>query len=227
MRIIGCVERFFRSARIIARLTGFTRNCFSKKTPKILSRFNDLIHKDKSMAFLFRLSHLIDALNERVSKLAVWLVLLSCLVSAGNALIRYTLDISSNAWLELQWYMFAGIVMLGAAYTLKANEHVRVDVVYGRLQPRTRAWIDLLGMILFLMPASILIMKMSWPFFWESLSQHETSPNAGGLLRWPVKIVIPVGMGLIALQGLSEIIKRIGYLRGIYNMDTHYERPMQ
>ena len=176
---------------------------------------------------LLRLSGLIDALNQQLAKLANWLVLLACLVSAGNAMIRYALDTSSNAWLEVQWYMFAGMVMLGAPYTLKLNEHVRVDVIYGHLQPRTRAWIDLLGLIFFLMPAALLIMEMSWPYFVESLRGHEVSPNAGGLIRWPVKLIIPVGMGLLALQGVSEIIKRIGYLLGVYNMDTQYERPAQ
>ena len=176
---------------------------------------------------LLRLSGLIDALNQQLAKLANWLVLLACLVSAGNAMIRYALDTSSNAWLEVQWYMFAGMVLLGASYTLKLNEHVRVDVIYGHLRPRTRAWIDLLGVIFFLMPAALLIMAMSWPFFVESLRGQEVSPNAGGLIRWPVKLIIPVGMGLLALQGVSEIIKRIGYLLGVYNMDTQYGRPAQ
>ena len=154
-------------------------------------------------------------------------MLLSCLVSAGNASIRYALDISSNAWLELQWYMFAGIVMLGASYTLKMNEHVRVDVVYANLKPRACAWVDLVGGIVFLLPTAVLIAWMSWGFFWEAFVSGEISSNAGGLIRWPVKLVIPVGAALLALQAVAEIIKRIAYLRGEYEMDTHYDRPLQ
>jgi TRAP-type mannitol/chloroaromatic compound transport system permease small subunit len=123
--------------------------------------------------------------------------------------------------------MFAGIVMLGAAYVLRMNEHVRVDVLYARYSPRTAAWVDLLGTIFFLMPAVILIAWMSSPMFWDSLITREMSSNAGGLIRWPVKLSIPVGATLLALQGLAEIVKRIGYLRGQYTMDTHYEKPLQ
>ena len=154
-------------------------------------------------------------------------MLLSCLISAGNATIRYALDMSSNAWLELQWYMFAGIVMLGASYTLKMNEHVRVDVVYANLKPRACAWVDLVGGIVFLLPTAVLIAWMSWGFFWEAFVSGEISSNAGGLIRWPVKLVIPVGAALLALQAVAEIIKRIAYLRGEYEMDTHYDRPLQ
>jgi len=179
------------------------------------------------MQGLLAFAGLIDRINQRVGMLATWLVLLSCLVSAGNATIRYLLSMSSNAWLELQWYMFAGIVMLGASYTLKLNEHVRVDVLYGGLQARARAWIDLLGTIFFLMPTALLIAWMSWPMFWDSYATGEMSSNAGGLIRWPVKLLVPVGAVLLALQGLSEIIKRVGYLRGQYDMDTHYEKPLQ
>jgi TRAP-type mannitol/chloroaromatic compound transport system permease small subunit len=123
--------------------------------------------------------------------------------------------------------MFAGIVLLGAAYTLNRNEHVRVDVVYGRLRPRTQAWIDLMGMILFLMPTCVILAWMSWPFFLDAYSSGEISSNAGGLIRWPVKIMLPIGFAMLVAQGISEIIKRIGYLAGVYNMDTQYERPLQ
>jgi TRAP-type mannitol/chloroaromatic compound transport system permease small subunit len=179
------------------------------------------------MKALLGFAGLVDRINQRVCLIATWFVLLSCLVSAGNAAIRYALNISSNAWLELQWYMFAAIVMLGTSYTLKLNEHVRVDVLYARFSSRLAAWVDLLGAILFLMPAALLIMYMSWPLFWDSYVSKEMSSNAGGLIRWPAKLVIPIGAGLLALQGLSEIIKRIGYLRGQYDMDTHYEKPLQ
>jgi TRAP-type mannitol/chloroaromatic compound transport system permease small subunit len=179
------------------------------------------------MSFLLSLARFIDKINESVGKVAVWLVLLSCMISAGNATSRYALDLSSNAWLEIQWYMFAGIVLLGAAYTLNRNEHVRVDVVYGRLRPRTQAWIDLMGMILFLMPTCVILAWMSWPFFLDAYSSGEISSNAGGLIRWPVKIMLPIGFAMLVAQGISEIIKRIGYLAGVYNMDTQYERPLQ
>ncbi|MCG2575438.1 TRAP transporter small permease subunit [Dechloromonas sp. XY25] len=176
---------------------------------------------------LLKLSTFIDGLNLQFGKLADWLVLLPCLISAGNAMVRYAFDYSSNGWLKVQWYMFAGIVLLGASYPLKLNEHVRVDVLYGRLSPKLRAWIDLLGFVFFLLPACFLLMKMSWSFFELSYHTNEVSSNAGGLTRWWVKFVLPLGFGLLTLQGLSELIKRIGYLTGQYNMDTHYERPLQ
>ena len=153
--------------------------------------------------------------------------MLSCLVSAGNATIRYLFNTSSNAWLELQWYMFAGIVMLGAAFVLRVNEHVRVDIIYGHLAPRTRAWIDLLGLIFFLMPATVLFLYMAVPFFWDSFATGEMSNNAGGLPRWWVKLTMPLGFGMLMLQGFAEIIKRVAFLRGLYAMDTQYERPLQ
>jgi TRAP-type mannitol/chloroaromatic compound transport system permease small subunit len=179
------------------------------------------------MIFLLSLSALIDKINKRIGKIAVWMVLLSCLISAGNAASRYALDMTSNAWLGIQWYSFACMVLLGAAYTLKRNEHVRVDVMYGRLRPRTRAWIDLLGFILFLMPTCVIIGATSWPFFLNSFLSGEVSSDAGGLIRWPAKLLLPIGFAMLSAQGISEIIKRIGYLAGRYDMDTQYERPLQ
>jgi len=179
------------------------------------------------MNALLNIAHRIDALNRTVGKLATWLVLLACLVSAGNAFIRYAFSMSSNAWLELQWHMFAGVVMLGAAITLKLNQHVRVDLIYARLRPRTAAWVDLLGLLLFLMPATLLMAWLAWPMFFKSFAIGETSNNPGGLLLWPMQLMLPLGFGLLALQGISEIIKRAGYLAGRYDMDTHYERPLQ
>lgn len=173
------------------------------------------------------LSDAIDAINERFGRLANWCVLLACLISAGNALVRYGLGFSSNAWLEIQWYLFAAMFMLGAPYTLKMNEHVRVDIVYGNVSPRIQLWIDLLGGILFLMPATIIIGWMSWPIFLESFSSGEVSNNAGGLIRWPVKLMLPLGFGLLALQGLSEIIKRIAALTGHRALLPKYEKPVQ
>jgi TRAP-type mannitol/chloroaromatic compound transport system permease small subunit len=169
----------------------------------------------------------IDAMNAAFGRVAVWLVLLACAVSAGNAVSRYAFDLSSNAWLELQWYMFAGMVMLGAPYVLNVNAHVRVDILYGNASPRTRVWIDLTGLVLFLLPVMIALMVMSWPFFVESYLGDEISGNAGGLLRWPVKLVIPVGFALMVLQGVSEVIKRIGFLLGLIEMNAQYDKPLQ
>jgi TRAP-type mannitol/chloroaromatic compound transport system permease small subunit len=176
---------------------------------------------------LLAIAHGIDKFNESFARIANWLVLLACLVSAGNAFARYGFNLSSNAWLEIQWYMFAYIVMLGAAHTLRRNEHVRVDILYSNLSTRAQVWIDVLGGILFLLPAMCVLVWTSWPFFVEAWRIGETSQSAGGLLRWPVKIVLPLGFLMVMLQGLSEITKRIAYLRGLYNMDIHYDRPLQ
>lgn len=179
------------------------------------------------MQGFLRISNGIDWINEKVGRIAVWAVLVSCLVSAINASLRYLISSSSNAWLELQWYLFGVMVLLGAPFVLRVNEHVRVDVVYSRLEPRKQAMVDLFGLIFFLMPAAVLLAWMSWPWFVDSFVNNEMSSNAGGLVRWPVKLLMPLGFGLLMLQGVSEIIKRIAYLRGLISMDTHYERPLQ
>ena len=179
------------------------------------------------MRILLALSRVIDAFNEKLAVIANWLVLLSCLISAGNAFSRYAFSISSNAWLEIQWYMFGAMILLGASYTLKKNEHVRVDIVYAHLPTRAQIWIDILGGILFLLPATIIIAWLAWPMFHNSYLQHEMSGNAGGLLRWPIKIMIPLGFWLLSLQGISEVIKRIAMLTGRLPADVHYERPLQ
>jgi TRAP-type mannitol/chloroaromatic compound transport system permease small subunit len=176
---------------------------------------------------LLAVSRAIDAINERLGRLANWLVLIACLISAGNAMIRYAFDMSSNAWLEVQWYLFAGIVMLGASYTLQLNEHVRVDILYMHLSERGKEWLDLLGALFFLIPSTLIIAWLSWPFVRESWAIQEMSTNAGGLLRWPVKILIPAGFVLLALQGVSEIIKRAAALQGAARYETHYEKPVQ
>ncbi len=167
------------------------------------------------MQILLRLSRAIDLLNEKVGRALYWLVLASVVVSSGNAVVRYTFDTSSNAWLEIQWYLYTAFFLVGAGYTLLRNEHVRIDIIYSRLKPRTRAWIDVFGGILFLMPMAILLMWLSWPVFVESYNLHEYSPNPGGLLRWPVKVMMPIGFFLLALQGISEIIKRIAFLKNL------------
>jgi TRAP-type mannitol/chloroaromatic compound transport system permease small subunit len=179
------------------------------------------------MRGLLALSRAIDALNGRLSIIADWLVLLSCLISAANAFSRYAFSISSNAWLEIQWYMFGALVLLGASYTLRRNEHVRVDIVYSNVSTRRQIWIDILGGVLFLLPATLILTYLSWPIFHNSWMQNEVSANAGGLLRWPIKILLPIGFALLSLQGISELIKRIAMLTGHMQADLHYERPLQ
>ena len=179
------------------------------------------------MKLCLGVSHAIDAVNERLSYIADALILLSCAISAGNAFSRYAFSISSNAWLEIQWYMFGALVMLGASYTLKKNEHVRVDIVYTNVSTRKQIGIDIFGTILFLLPATLILCYLSWPVFYNSWALGEVSTNAGGLLRWPIKIFLPIGFALLSLQGISELIKRIAMLTGHMKADLHYERPLQ
>jgi TRAP-type mannitol/chloroaromatic compound transport system permease small subunit len=179
------------------------------------------------MRGLLRASGAIDWLNARIGAFANLLVLLACLVSAGNAMFRYAFSLSSNGFLEIQWYMFAGIVMLGTSYTLRRNEHVRVEIFYLYLNERGQLWLDLVGAVLFLIPVCVLMVGLSWPFFMQSYEVGEWSNNSGGLLRWPIKFVIPAGFALLALQAVSEIIKRIAALNGWVVIDAKYERPVQ
>ena len=166
------------------------------------------------MKFLNAIARTIDVTNEAIGRAVLWFVGLATLISAGNALARYGLGISSNAWLEIQWYLFAGIILLAAGYTLKHNGHVRIDVLSGQLKARTRAWIDLFATLFFLLPLCGLMLWLSLPGFVDSFVSGETSPDAGGLIRWPVRLVIPLGFALLGLQGVAEVIKRIAYLRG-------------
>ena len=179
------------------------------------------------MKTLLGMSRVVDALNERLSRVAVAAVLLSCAIGAGNAFSRYAFSLSSNAWLEIQWYMFAVLVMLGASYTLKRNEHVRVDILYGGFSTRRKIWVDIFGCVVFLLPASLILTYLSWPVFYNSWLEGESSVNAGGLIRWPVKLLLPLGFGLLSLQGLSELVKRVAMLTGDLTADLHYERPLQ
>lgn len=179
------------------------------------------------MRGLLKLSRGIDWLNGQAGAVATWLVLIACLVSAGNAFSRYLFSQSSNGWLEAQWYMFAAMVMLGAPYTLRMNEHVRVDLLYGSLQERTRLWIDIVGGLFFLIPISAILIYFTWPWFVQSWNIHEMSPNAGGLVRWPVKLLLPIGFGLMILQGISEIIKRTASLLHVIDEEFVYEKPLQ
>lgn len=177
------------------------------------------------MKALLAFSRAVDQLNEIVGRLVKWLVLAATLVSAGNALIRYSLHTSSNAWLELQWYFFGALFLLAAGYTLKHNGHVRIDLIYGRLSARAQAVIDLLGGVLFLLPASGLIAWLSWPLFTAALLSGEVSADAGGLVRWPIMLMLPLGFGLLFLQGIAEVIKRMGVLSGQLELPT--EKPAE
>lgn len=172
------------------------------------------------MRTLLQLAHLIDALNERVGRGVSWLVLLMVLLSAGNAISRKGFNLSSNALLEIQWYLFAAVFLLCAGYTLKRNEHVRVDVISGRLSKRAQAWIDIIGGVLFLLPMSAVVVYYSWPYFVDSFVTQEWSSNPQGLIVWPAKALIPAGFALLFLQGVAETIKRIGFLQGIETPGT-------
>ena len=179
------------------------------------------------MQRLLAVSRAIDLLNEKVGIICNLLVLLACLVSAANAMSRYAFSISSNSYLELQWYMFAVMVMFGASYTLKRNEHVRVEIFYLLFSERQQLWLDLICILVFLIPVCLLLCYLSWPFFLQSYETGEWSSNAGGLLRWPIKFVIPGGFAMLALQGVSEAIKRAAALEGVIAIDAKYERPTQ
>ncbi|MFM2346326.1 MAG: hypothetical protein RL654_1079 [Pseudomonadota bacterium] len=202
------------------------------------------------MRMLLAFATQVDRLSDSFSVIAKWAVLLSCFISASNAIVRYFLNTSSNGWLEIQWYMFATCVMFGAAQVLRVNEHVRVDLFYGKLTGRGKVIVDLLGLILFLLPVIGMMTWMTWDLFVSKLSSNmkltdtvellgwggyltqlftsgEMSSNAGGLIRWPAVLTLPVGFALVFLQGIAEIIKRIGWLTHQFEMDTHYERPLQ
>lgn len=179
------------------------------------------------MELLLRLSKLIDALNDKFAEIAKWAVLASCFISATNAVVRYLANYSSNAWLEIQWYMFAACVMLGAAQVLRLNEHVRVDVLYGQYSGKVQALVDLAGLLLFLMPVMMLMVYFSWPLFVKMYVSGEMSSNSGGLIRWPAMLMLPMGFTLLLLQGISEAIKRVAWLNHKYEGEFHYERPLQ
>ena len=176
---------------------------------------------------VLKITRAVDALSDAFGFIAKWLVLLACLVSAGNATIRYLFNYSSNGWLEIQWYMFGGIVFLGAAQTLRMNEHVRVDLLYSNVSDRTRLLIDIVGFSIFLLPAMTYLIYLTAPFFLQSWRLQEVSSNAGGLILWPVKLVLPLGFMLLWLQGVAELVKRIAGLAGVVKVDTHYEAPLQ
>ena len=167
------------------------------------------------MSVLLKISQLIDSLNNRIGRLAYWLTLAAVLVSSGNAVIRSLFDKSSNAWLELQWYLFSAVFLLCGGYALLHNAHVRIDVIYTRWSRRTQLWIDICGTLLFLLPMAVLIMVLSWPVFINAYVSNEVSSNSGGLVVWPARLLLPIGFFLLTLQGISELIKRIAVLRGL------------
>ncbi|PKA41758.1 TRAP transporter small permease subunit [Rhizobium sullae] len=177
-------------------------------------------------AFL-SVSRLIDSVSQFIGKTADYMVLFCCLISAGNATVRYLFNYSSNGWLEIQWYLFAYIVVLGAAHTLRNNEHVRVDLIYGSVSDKARIWIDIIGLIVFLIPACFFLAYLCWPYFVIAFQQGEISANAGGLIRWPVKLILFAGFALLVLQGISELIKRVAALSGYIQLETKYEKPLQ
>jgi len=166
------------------------------------------------LALLLRISALIDGLNERIGKSVYWLVLVAVLISAGNAIVRKLFNMSSNAFLETQWYLFSAVFLFCAGFTLLRNEHVRIDVISGRLSPKAQAWIDVFGTLLFLLPMAILFIYLSWPVFVRTYTQGEISTNAGGLMIWPARLLVPIGFTLLSLQGISELIKRVAFLAG-------------
>ena len=180
------------------------------------------------MSFLLSLSRFIDALNEKVGTGVSWALFISVLICTGNAMIRYVFHTSSNAWLEIQWYLFSAIFLLATSYTLRRNEHVRIDVVVGHFSKRTQVWIDVFGFLIFLLPMTLLVLYYAVPYAWESIQNQEVSSNAGGLIVWPAKLLIPVGFLLLTLQGISELIKRIGFLQGKVDareFDKHATTP--
>ena len=167
------------------------------------------------MSFLLSVSRLIDRLNERIGHAFYWLVLATVLISAGNAVVRKAFNYSSNSLLEIQWYLFSAIFLFLAGYTLMRNEHVRIDVIAHRLSKRAQTWIDIIGTLLFMFPMAILIMWLSWPVFVDAYERHEVSTNAGGLIIWPARLLVPIGFALLIVQGVSELIKRVAFLRGL------------
>jgi TRAP-type mannitol/chloroaromatic compound transport system permease small subunit len=177
--------------------------------------------KEASVKPWLALSGAIDAITERIGRFVYWLILLVVVISAANAVVRKAFNYSSNAYLEIQWYLFSAIFLIGAGYTFLRNEHVRIDIISGRLSARAQNWIDVLGIVFFLFPMAIVIGWLSWPLFMDSFVRHEVSTNAGGLIIWPARLLVPIGFTLLILQGISELIKRIAFLRG------HIPNPLE
>ena len=176
---------------------------------------------------LLAMSRAIDAVTDRLGRLLTWFILAAVLISGTNAILRKVFNIGSNAWLEVQWYLFAAVFMLGAGYAFLKNAHVRIDFISGKLSARTRNWIDIVGIVVFLMPLCLMLINLGWPLFANAWQTNEMSQNAGGLIRWPVMLLIPLGMALLLVQAISELIKRIAFLRGYIPDPLAHEAPGQ
>lgn len=179
------------------------------------------------LQILLKILHLIDWITDKLGRLAAVAVISAALISAGNAFVRYGLDITSNGWLEIQWYLFAATVMLGGPLVLKLNEHVRVDLFYGKLKGHGPVYVDIFGLLVFLLPLCALMVYLSWPLFMKMYLSGEMSSNSGGLIRWPAMLMLPLGFGLMFVQGVAEVLKRLLYLAGVIKLDIHYEKPVQ
>ena len=166
------------------------------------------------MSFFLKISRLIDTISDLIGKLSMWFVLATTLISAGNAIVRKAFDTSSNAFLEIQWYLFAAVFMLGSGYAFLRNAHVRIDFISSKFSARGRNWVDAVGIVVFLFPLCYMMVTLGWPLFVNAFETKEMSSNAGGLIRWPVYALIPVGFTILALQGVSELIKRLAFLTG-------------
>ena len=173
------------------------------------------------MQGLLKLSRLIDGMSERVGAAIIWLVLIAVLISAANAIARKAFDVGSNAFLEVQWYLYAGIFLLGAGYTMLRQGHVKIDVILGHFSKRTQIKVEIFGILFFLMPFVYQVIRLVMPLVIQAFETGEMSENAGGLIRWPVYAIIPAGFALLGIQGISELIKRIGYLMGLCEDPTH------
>ncbi len=181
------------------------------------------------MSSLLSVSRIIDWLSERIGHAFYWLVLVTVLISAANAVVRKAFNVSSNSFLEIQWYLFSAIFLFLAGYTLLRNDHVRIDVIAGRLSKRAQAWIDIVGTVFFLFPMAFLLMWLAWPVFVDAYERHEISTNAGGLIIWPARLLVPIGFLLLLVQGVSELIKRIAFLRGLIPdpSEKHHEKSLE
>lgn len=176
------------------------------------------------MNALQKISDFIDAMNDRIGRALYWLIFASVFISAGNAIARKAFNVGSNAFLEIQWYLFAAVFMLGAGYAFLKNVHVRIDFISNRFSPRLRNWIDILGILFFLIPLCLIMADLAWPLFANAWTSGEMSVNAGGLIRWPLFALVPLGFALLLLQALSELVKRIAFLRGV-GPDTLAHHP--
>lgn len=175
------------------------------------------------MSFMLTISRWIDATNDRIGRLVAWAILVAVVVSVLNAVGRKFFNASSNAWLELQWYLFGALFLLSSGYTFLKNGHVSVDILSSRLSKRTQIWIEVFGTVVFLLPVAVMIMWLGWPMFWESWTSQEMSANAGGLIRWPAKLLVPTGFFLLIAAGLSHLIKCIAFLKGCGSDPTQRE----